>query len=200
MELSELILPLVFILVAVFQFFTRKKKKPGEEEPSPFPDDFDPNVPVEGQEYDPTWDDLMESLGHKKEMPPPALPHRQESSSPPQEADRPPPLPANQHRDLRRPLDLPQVDPSATMAYWQSQIESLQHKTEAVQKQARAFSDRKGVSFAGASKTLPRQRPGFSVHQLRLTLTDPTQIRQAILINEILQKPIALREPGSLIR
>jgi hypothetical protein len=33
-----------------------------------------------------------------------------------------------------------------------------------------------------------------------LTLTDPTQIRQAILINEILQKPIALREPGSLIR
>lgn len=193
LELSDLLVPLIFIGMAIYQVITQARKKPTEEEgePRPFPDDFDPGQFEEERRPVPqSWDELMEALGQKPESsrapepPPPPVPV---VPTPPVEV--PPPLPR-----LREPEPIvqasadptPKPEPGASFWGGPNDLSSYRHSPLKPDGSARAFVAQ-AVRF--------REVPGFDAVQLRRALQQPERLREAILINELLQKPVALRSP-----
>lgn len=203
LDLGDFLIPLIFIGVAIYQVIARARQKP--EEPgagdSPFPQDFEPEPGRDDRLEPETWDELMEALGQKpqaREETPPPLPPQPAPVvvPPPVVVASPPPLP--------RRVDVSPVwrNPSVSESVAPPEASSLSGGSVWKTAEGRSFWDQNPLarpesarSAFGQPAGLRREVPAFHSERLQRALTDPDRIREAILINEILQKPVALR-PG----
>lgn len=195
LDLSDFLVPLIFIGVAIYQVLTQKKKANEDpQDPSPFPDDFDPGKGEDDQQVPQSWDELMEALGHKPERAkepvaspePPPLPV---APAPPVVAVPPPlPRPSLEAKPLTQPSDKPVVTPEPEPSFWGGPNDLSSYRQSPFKSE--------GVTRALSAQAVRlREVPGFHAVQLRRTLQQPERLREAILINELLQKPVALRGP-----
>ncbi|GAB4245795.1 MAG: hypothetical protein OHK005_11320 [Candidatus Methylacidiphilales bacterium] len=189
LDLSDFLVPLIFIGVAIYQVLTQKKKANEDpQDPSPFPDEFDPGKFEDERTAPQSWDELMEALGQKPESPrapePPPVP-----VAPAPSAVVPPPLPRRiDPEPIVQASAAPAPRPSPEASFWggPNDLSSYRRSPLKPDGSARAFAAQ-AVRF--------REVPGFDAVQLRRTLQQPERLREAILINELLQKPVALRGP-----
>ncbi|MFQ3671803.1 MAG: hypothetical protein SNJ84_10140 [Verrucomicrobiia bacterium] len=204
LDLSDFLIPLIFIGVAIYQVLTRAGRKPEGtgQEPNPFPDDFDPGPTEEERRRggDPqTWDELMEALGQKpegrRESPPP-IPEPV-APTPPPVVVVPPPLP----RRLEVPgsvssrpdpvvvprREVPEPAREAGGGFWGGPEDRSAWAQQTIRPMMSARS-----AF-GPPAGLRRPVPAFDAVRLRRALNQPERVREAILLNEVLQKPVALR-------
>ncbi|MEM9443766.1 MAG: hypothetical protein AAGA18_00305 [Verrucomicrobiota bacterium] len=180
--MEDLLPILIFLAIAVFQIIARFFKK--KEDP------VQPDYEPESKGDDDSWDELMEALGgstEKKEIkeasapatPPPFVTESTTTSTPP-------PIPTTK----------PATKPVRTLE--DIQLETAK-KIEAANREAERIKQQSGRKQLQVPKgqqsaySLPTHEVSLNRIALVNSLKSKNSIRQAIVINELLQPPLALR-------
>lgn len=170
MDLGDLIFPLLIIGSVIVQWLGSRNK--GEKGVNDAPQQQSHSTSRETETGEASWDDLMEALGQPTA--PPEIP-----AIPAQKAATPPPVPAYQtpatpdHVSL---LDRQQRQ----LAAKQEELLEIQRKTK-VKLPSRS---------QGPASVRYKARPSSG---FRNVLNNRHSLRQAIVLNEILQPPVSLR-------
>ncbi len=183
MDIGDIIFFLIVIGLPLVQWLTRKK---GEEEALPEDDlrEFDAGEPQDTT-YRPKrdisdpnreWEDLMEALGR------PTVVTEEDPSPVPEPARQPvksspPPVPD--------PAPLPRLDPRVERM---NQMLKRSQGGTARQVEAGLATERRGILNLPTTDS-----PSFGRRRLQSILRNRQSIRDAILVNEILGKPVAMR-------
>ncbi|MEM9399128.1 MAG: hypothetical protein AAF984_02870 [Verrucomicrobiota bacterium] len=174
MDLGEWIIPIIFIGSIIFQILSSlfKLKKGGDNKPSPPISETQDN---RGSE----WDELMEALGQEPEKK-----YEIETVEPvSNKTEDPPPIPEEKQY----------VAPPPRKSVFDLQ-EEAQHKLEEANREAeRILKGRQLGSFKQTSTYGVKKQQHYETSDLIKTLKNRSAIREAIIINELLQPPIALR-------
>lgn len=184
---GDLIFLVIVLAGGLIQWLTGLKRKQAKPPESPDPFGGPRQDPAESSE-EPSWDDLMDALGQKPGGAPPPVPAPPVRQVPvPQEA--PPPL---------RPIDEPTVlstpfrnleDPAPAAPALSEHLKTLL----AAMDQPRPMGQ--SATPLTAPKT-PHQVPvvtGHTTTRFSRLLREPGQVRRAVVLQEILQPPLALR-------
>jgi len=177
MDLGDLIIPLLIIGSVIVQWLGSSKKG-GEEQGAP--PDLPTDTPTESSEQqgDPSWDDLMEALGRPSAPPevPPAAPQPSVQQTP--EPTPPPVIPVHQEPEQ------PYVN---LLDQQREKLKEKQRQLAAVKKQTQTKLNKSTRSSA------PTVSKPVGALDLRNMLDNRRSLRQAIVVNEILQPPVSLR-------
>lgn len=183
-DLGDLIFLLVVLVGGLVQWLTNRNKKPEDHRPEPFEDPFPRSSPGERSEpqQEPSWDELVEALGREPgELRP--------------EQIAPPPLPTAPSTPTDTSVASPEahvLEPLAPLSDYQKTIlaalESSAPQTRSVPAAESPYEVKKDFSrgrtvLQSAAETTPSQR----------WLTSRTELRRAVILQEILQPPLALR-------
>ncbi|MEM1158787.1 MAG: hypothetical protein AAF649_05820 [Verrucomicrobiota bacterium] len=180
MDLGDLIIPILIIGSVIVQWLSSSKKEDREQGSPPDPTALDRPEPAKTRN-DPSWDDLMEALGQPAA--PPELPAEELHPPVPLAPDpAPPPVPVN--REPEPPVVSLFDRQKEKLAEKQRQLELLKQKTK-VQLPA---SKRTSSAAAG-----PPGQGMADVLNIRGMLDNRKSLKQAIVVNEILQPPVSLR-------
>jgi len=181
MGLEELIFPLLIIGSIIVQWLTsrneNKRKEDSRSRPSQSPGRGElPN----GQPQDPLAE-LMEALGQSPQSPPPPVPVEPEQTGP---------EPAGQ-----RPVSPPSL-PTTPGRTFLDHLEAREKEVRQKKEEARSILQNSGTKNSRGKQPVrltPPHSEGMRSARLRQALVNKNQIREAILLNEILQKPVSLR-------
>ena len=192
MDLGDFLIPLLIIGSVIVQWLGSGKKPPPEdviEEAEPFDGaqgrDLDGTRRVSRESPPPGgWDDLMEALGQSGPATPPPL----DSFGGPATRGRatPPPLVETKPHTVFR--SEPVRDPFAEQ---KRRLEESQRRVRELESKANLVGQAPAVSPVAVLDVSPSRRS--LRYNLRSRLNDRRTIREAILLNEILQPPVALR-------
>lgn len=185
MDIGDLIFPLLIIGGIIVQWLTNQadQKKKREQRDSSTGAERPRYEEVEEGKQDNPFDDLLEALGRTS---------RGESSqipTPTPQTQTPPPL-VRQSEPAREFATAP--TPSRT--------DPLKHQRQLLEQKRREVAKLKNTKTNAPISALPGKldtvRSGVvpqRLKRIRRTLRDREDIRQAIVLNEILQKPVSLR-------
>lgn len=184
-DIGDLIFMLIVLGGGLIQWLASRNKKPQDHDTSPyedpFPRDYAPTRREGAGETEPSWDELMEALGQKPGdvgpdpvEPSPALPT---PAAPPVPANRPLPPPV--------PVTLQPTEPAPLSDYVRTLLAAIEEKKEASTPSAYEIS-------APASNTPMASQPRRQ-NNLPGLLRDRSVLRRAVILQEILQPPLALR-------
>ncbi|MEM6821720.1 MAG: hypothetical protein AAF558_07270 [Verrucomicrobiota bacterium] len=169
MDLSDWLFPLLLLGGAIVQWVTsnRESKDESSRPPtsSPRTTRDEPTTTSPANE----WDELLEALG-QKEIP----------TELPQEQSSPPPIPNQSSQQDRQPT--PYVDP----------LEARRRELEKTQRQLAEVNSSGHLVTHETSSTVDKATSKKAAN-LRRVLANRSEVRQAILLNEILQPPVSLR-------
>jgi len=192
MDIGDLILPLLIIGGVIVQWLTNQaeqKKKKEKDRGSSFPSDS--GVPDEVEANDP-FDELMEALGRAAGS--------EEGSGRSSGSPAPPPIPRESRPMMetweepsppeRTPAFAPAVDP---LQRQREILEAKKKEAEQVRKKRKRFNSTAGGELFQGHSMLRQAGLEARAGRIRSALRDRDDIRQAILLNEILQKPVSLR-------
>lgn len=140
------------------------------------------------------WGDLLEALGQKGKpknsapLPPPVPQHRVEPVLPKVRTQTPPPAPRS-IPEIRRqlPPELPSPPMPELQVFYQP---SIAEATELKFKNFDSENAREAKPAPGLSSPV---LPGLHADRFRKFLADRERLREAVVLNEILSKPLALR-------
>jgi hypothetical protein len=208
---GDLIFLIVVLVGGLVQWISglRKKPDPGEAEPQDFPPfgETGPGVPDRPRPYqdpadydpEPSWDELMDALGKKTTDAPPPIPAP--APAPPAYAP-PPPVPAPR-LDRAEPASL--STPFRTLQDQSAQPESpglsdhLKNLLATMDQPRPADPQGQAHGPSGSPLLEPRKTgdvptvTGRTNTRFGRLLHEPGQVRRAIVLQEILQPPLALR-------
>jgi hypothetical protein len=183
-DLGDLIFLLVVLGGGLIQWLANRNKKPDEQDPAPYQDPFPrEEFPTRSgtEEPEPTWDELMEALGQKpgevrpeQVAPPPAPP----PPAPPPLPAAPPPLPAT-----------PAFTPAAAEEPLSDQVRLMLAAMESRPSSSAACA----YELDPPAPATPATTPPRQFHNLTAVLRNRNELRRAIILQEILQPPLALR-------
>jgi len=174
MDLGDLIFPLIIIGSIIVQWLSSRKGDENEESPPDLPPQQRPTQSNDDNGA-PSWDDLMEALGQPSA--PPELPTTLPQSQTEPEFS-PPPVPV--YQEPERPAHVNLIERQ------KQQLEEKRRQLDLVKKQTKV---RQPSSVAVADS---RNLPERSLN-LRQMLNNRKSLKQAIVLNEILQPPVSLR-------
>ncbi|MDZ4789059.1 MAG: hypothetical protein SH807_08965 [Blastochloris sp.] len=194
MDLGDFIIPLILVGGAVVQWMNSRKKE--NQNPPPMEDPF-PNEPFQPEErkrtLDPaetSFEELMEALGQKPKQREHVETQMEEGYS---ETYIPPSLPTPAPVAARRFIP----EPPEYIVPKQNSAEVLQSRSDAQDKRFANFSsfdieDSVQDSSPFAQKTVATQNE-VKTNRWRDVLHNNSSLKKAIILNEILQPPVALR-------
>ncbi|NJK92955.1 MAG: hypothetical protein HC904_14730 [Blastochloris sp.] len=195
MDISDFIIPLIIVGGAIAQWVGSRKQggepsSPTMPEPFPF-DEPRPRKSTQEQELD----DLMEALGQatqrkqdslpQNRLPPPVVP-----PPVPSKVQLPPKPPVRDFRDRIKQAEerLRQSNPSPTTASaFHTADDAAQDRFTQFSSFDRETPKKKRVPLSSGTPV------AWSKRRLSQDLRDPLSLRRAIVINEVLQPPMALR-------
>lgn len=178
-DLGDLIFLLVVLGGGLIQWLASRNKKPDGQDPAPYEDPFPrEEFPTRGDpaEPEPSWDELMEALGQK-----PGEVRPEQVAPPPLPPAAPPVPPA-------RPV-APAFTPAAVEEPLSDQVRTLLAAMESRSASSAASAyDLDAPASATQMASQPRQ-----LHNLAAALRNRGELRRAVILQEILQPPLALR-------
>lgn len=198
----DLFVILFFLIVSLVQWLSQRKGDPEEPVPPDFPESersqMDP--PAKPPESPDGWRELMEALGRSTQEPPP-----------PPRSDLPPvppasPQPAAPRAGTTLPNRRTQTDPlalatarrqaeAAEQRAREERLRQMQAEAERLEEEARALIRRTAAeSRRGVREGGPAARNEAAFSGLGRRLRDQALLRDAIVLNELLQKPVAMRD------
>ncbi|MGF1679091.1 MAG: hypothetical protein ACFCUX_07850 [Candidatus Methylacidiphilales bacterium] len=171
MDLGDLIIPIIIIGSVIVQWLgSRKEASPSTPQPPRVPRPQTPSPEYERRELDPSLDDLMEALGA-----PPARP-------------TPPRMPMDTQRPrIPAPVHTPRVVIPAAPSPFERERKRLEEK----QKELEALTAKLASRPATAPARVRAVRDKAT--GLRSILKNKPAMRDAMVLNEILQPPVSLR-------
>ena len=186
-NIGDLLPILIFLIIGLMQAigaWLKKKKKPDETQddyPTIDTNETDPNV-------EEAWDELMEALGggKKEDVEEAAAPKTPPVVEPvPSQVQTPPPLPQQQTPPPTRTL----IDIQKETA---KKIEAANREAERIASRSKPATIKKEKTTQQAYQ-IPAHQVGISRLSLAQTLQNKNSLRQAIIINELLQPPVSMR-------
>ncbi|MBX2825611.1 MAG: hypothetical protein KTR33_12830 [Gammaproteobacteria bacterium] len=182
MDLGDLIIPILIIGSVIVQWLGSSKKNDEEQgAPPELPTEY-PSEPQKSGS-DPSWDDLMEALGQPS-APPEVPPVAEQRSATPPPVPAATPAPAVEYQAPEQPAYLSVLDRQ------KKRLEEKQRQLEQVKQQTKVQLPNSGS--ASPQPATVRHRPIGSLN-LRGMLNNRKSLKQAIVLNEILQPPVSLR-------
>lgn len=181
-DLGDLIFLLVVLGGGLLQWLASRGKKPTPEDASPYEDPFPSSGPSRRDEPEPSWDELMEALGQK---PGEVRPEQIEPTPPPVPAASPPPLPTTPRGITVVPTPT-EPEPAALSDHVRTMLAALESRSQNLSPAA-AYETQRTFPTAG-DKSRPRP-----THSLSAILRNRSELRRAVVLQEILQPPLALR-------
>ncbi|MEM6886062.1 MAG: hypothetical protein AAF571_13630 [Verrucomicrobiota bacterium] len=187
MDFADLIIPILVIGSLIIRFLGAPGSR-NEEDSGPQQRQQQPRASEsQSSESDPSWDDLMEALGKPAappEIPPVVVQKPEPVSEPAPQPATPPPVPTQ--RQQERPLLINRIDQQ------KKQLEEKKRQLEQVKKQTKVQLPSAIGATASTASHHSRRRPVGSLN-LRQMLDNRKSLKQAIVLNEILQPPVSMR-------
>ncbi|MDX6766055.1 MAG: hypothetical protein SFU85_04630 [Candidatus Methylacidiphilales bacterium] len=193
-DIGELIIPAIILVVGFIQWLMgllNKSKKPAEPAPDPFggPRQRPATEPDEPAEVN--WDDLMDALGRAPNQPLPEAPAQPAAPVPP--PLRPPVIPAAQE-EVRAPLSTPFRNMEPTPEPADGLSDHLKTLLAAMDRPRTSLSPIEHANMESLQQSAPATEvTGRTSTRFARFLREPGQLRRAIVLQEILQPPLALR-------
>jgi len=182
-DVGDLIFMLIVLGGGLIQWLASRNKKPEQQDSAPYEDPFPrdeaPTRREGAGETEPTWDELMEALGQKPgevrpaQVEPPPVPVAPLPPSVPRSV--PPPV----------PVTFQPAEPAPLSDHVRTLLAAMEAKKEEASASAYEIS-------APASATQMASQPRRQ-HNLAALLRNRTELRRAVILQEILQPPLALR-------
>lgn len=193
-----------FLVVGLVQWLSQRKQEPDEHLPPNFPEGGharERSSPSSERSED--WRELMEALGRARQE----ESDLREAGLPP----IPPPVPANDSREgtmfPTRPVESQHSAPMVRMSSQaraefsnrvmrEENLERMQAEAEKLEAEARAIAQRTAAKFRTPARQISANHRRDTIgRRLMVRLRDQASVREAIVLNEVLQKPVAMREP-----